>query len=436
MKLNSLFSLVAPIVVALTMVGCGEIISQKSSTITGRITDENGLPVRDARVFTLDSEGRSTANGAYVLSGNREDFISVFAEITQNGVLYKGRNVVRTSNSAAQLSLNIVVAPSTSLARMQGTIRFNSNPVSGARVYAYAPGYLSSAVAVTDDFGNYSLNDLVAGKNYEISAGKVNFKNAETTLNFTAGEVKTVNFNLAAAGAPILPTVVGITTRSWVSPRQSRSPGDMMAYESIKQLIDPERVVKLASRSSSAGQPIEVELNWNRLTGVDFAGYGVYRGIGFGTITDYDYYKEPLSGTYIDGDRSLLPNQLYRYQLTATDTSFPNFDDSEGPRSAIAEARTLNDLFVDSVSLISPNGVRFNWQSGSGATTFVVFIFDRFPGIGVTSIYNNQSSPTSNLFLDYNGSGLIRGRTYNYLVLGLANSNNSRTLSTIGQFTY
>ncbi len=436
MKLLKLISYVAPALVALTLTGCGEIILGKTATITGRVTDSNGLPVRDARVYTADSEGQSTANGAYVLNGNREDFLTVFSEITQNGVLYKGRNVARGTNGTSQLSVNIVVSPATDLARMQGTIRFAGNPVSGARVFAYAAGYLSSTVAVTDINGSYSLNDLVPNKSYSISAGKVNFKNAETTLTFNSSEVKTVNFNLADAGAPTLPVVTGITARTWVSPRQTRSAGDAAAYEAIKRMIDPERASRMATRSSSSGQPVEIELNWNRLQGVDFAGYGVYRGFGTGSIIDYDYYKEPMSGTYIDTDGSVQPNQLYRYQLTATDTSYPNFADSEGARSAIVEARTLDDLFAFSPQILNPNGVRFTWQGGSGSTSYVVFVFDRFPGIGVTSIFNNQSSPTSGLFLDYNGSSLVRGNSYYYLVLGLANSNNSRTLSTIGQFTY
>lgn len=423
-------------VVAFGLTGCGE--PEKLASITGRVTDINGLPVRDARVFTVDGETRTTTNGSYVLTQVREDNIAVFAEyISDTGARFRGRSVTRTVNNQVQGSVNITVGSEGSLATIRGIVRDRfGRPLASASVFAYAQGYLSSARTVTDENGVYELRDLVAGLAYTVQAGGFGFSNDETNLSVTAGSVTTRNFTLDDAGSPILPAPTNLHVITWVSPRTTRSRDEAGAYEQVRRLYDPARAQRLASRATFTGNPIEVELNWDRLQGADFYGYGIYRGTGAsGTILEYDFYREPMSGTYIDGDTNLLPGTTYRYQLTALGTLFPEDPDAEGPRSSIIVADTLDDLRLGSAN-VAGNNVVFNWFSGSGASSYVVFVFDRFPGLGVTSILNNQSSPTSNLTLTFTNPGLVRGRTYYYLVLGLANSNRSRTISQVGQFVY
>ncbi len=416
--------------------GCSE--PQKLASITGRVTDINGLPVRDARVFTIDGQTRTSTNGTYTLTQVREDNIAVQAEYTSpTGARFVGRTVTRTVDNQIQNSVNITVGSVSALGSVRGVVRDRfGRPLAGASVFAYAQGYLSSARTITDESGNYDLRDLVAGLAYSMSVGGFGYANDETNISLSSGQTLTRNFTLDDAGNPTLPAPQNLRVISWVSPRTSRAPGEAAAYEQVKRLYDRDRAQRAATRATFAGNPIEVEINWDRLQGVDFYGYGVYRGTGpSGVIVEYDFYREPMSGTYIDGDNALLPDNTYRYQLTSLGTLFPDDPDSEGPRSSIVVADTLDDLRLGS-AVVNGNDIVFNWFGDSGATSYVVYIFNQFPGLGVTSILNNQSNPTTQLNTTFPNAGLVRGQTYYYLVLGLANSNRSRTISQVGQFIY
>lgn len=425
--------------VTLLIAGCGSVVYE-NSTLSGRVADEDGQPVRDADVWTTDATTRSSVNGSYTLRGSRSGDINVFAETVQDGVTYRGRNMVRAVANEPQYSCNIVVFPLNRLAEISGTVRNDfGDPIVGARVFAYSDGYLTSASTVTDTNGQYSLDFLGGGVPYTIQAGAPGFENDTGTITLSNGENETVNFVLFDAGFPALPQVTGLSATTWVSPsfasRGGQNPAS--AYENIKRRWNPSRAIS-SGRTSTMGNPIEVELNWDRLIGADFYGYGIYRGFSSGSITDYDFYREPLSGTYIDTDENLNPDSTYRYQITALGTRFPEDPDSEGPRSAIAQARTLDDLTVDTFTVGS--SLEFDWSSQSGATSFVVYVFDDFPSVDLNSIWNNESSPSGGGSYSYNRianpGGFISGQTYYYIVLGLANSNASRTLSPVQSFVY
>ena len=435
MKKTVVFSLAC---LALFMTqGCVQVF--ENSTLSGRVADVDGQPVRDARVWTADGETRSSVNGSYTIRGSREGDVNVFAESTQDGVTWRGRNMVRAVADEPQYSCNIVVFPASTLARMHGSVRNDfGDPIVGAKIFAYTPGYLTSASTVTDADGNYSLTDLGSGYNYTVQAGAGGFANDTASVTLSSGENRLFNFVLFDRGVPTLPQVTGVSSTTWTSPNFVARGGQDQesAFENIKRMWNPNRPIR-NTRTSSAGNPIEVELNWNRLIGDDFYGYGIYRGTGGGSITDYDFYREPISRTYIDTDDNLQPNQLYRYQLTALGTGYPEAVNSEGPRSAAIDARTLNDL---TTSVIASSILQFNWNTNSGATSYVVYIFDRFPSVGVSSIFNNESGPVGGSSYSYNRAtnpaGLVSGTTYYYLVLGLANSNASRTLSPVSSFEY
>lgn len=441
MRNRTAFALVAALSVTM-LTGCVEVL--RTSTITGRVTDSNGRPARDVVVRTRDAETRSSSSGAFVLNGNREGDIIVTAEVTRDGLTYRGRTVARTISGQSSLSANIVIAPVTQLARISGSVRDrNGRFLQGVRVFAFAPGYLSSTSAVSGSDGRYELVDLIAGTTYTVQAGGPGYENDTDTLSLTAGENRTFNFVLDDRGTPVLPQVTNLGARAWTSHVPAGRNVNSQAWEAvenIRQRWDGPRTRPATSRNTLvAGNPVEVELFWDRLQGPDFYGYGIYRGIGTASIIDYDFYREPLAGTYIDGDASLLRNAVYRYQVTALGTGFPDAPGSEGPRSAIVEARTLGILNANANS-VAPATLQFTWNSNTGANSFVVYLFEEFPRIGVTSIFNNESSPISGNTFVYNRTtnpaGLVQGRTYFYLVLGLANSNSSRTLSQVGTFIY
>lgn len=414
--------------------GCEPLV--KTSTITGRVTDENGLPVRDAHVWTADGSTQTTSNGAFVLPGNRNDFVTVKADFVQSGVTFRGQNVARAVQDQVQTSINITIAPVSRLAKIHGTVKDRDGfLLSGVSVFAFMGGNLSSVRAVTNDMGEYELPDLVSGVTYELSAGNYGYSNDETSLTLSAHEDRAFNFVVDNAGFPTLPAPTNLGAIAWTSPALSRDAQAAQAYENLKRLYDKKRASRLPTgRATSMGNPIEIQLDWDRLSGPDFYGYGIYRGTGSGSIGEYDFYREPLAGTYIDGDPNFVPGLNYRYQITALGTLFPDDPDSEGPRSAIVSAQTLNDMVANEVPLTGP--VSFSWQAGSGASEYVVYLFDRYPGIGVESIWNNENNPTSQMSLNYSGAALVTGHTYYYMVLGLANGTDSRTISEVKQFTY
>lgn len=415
------------------LAGCGEEV--KTATITGRVTDEDGLPVRDAKVYTIDAETRTSTNGAYILPGNREEFLAVFAEAQVGNQVYRGRNLVRTVPDTEQVSINITVAAPNRLADIRGTVRDrNGRLLAGASVFAFMDGNLSSARAVTDTNGNYNLRDLISGRDYTVQAGAPGYSNDTDNLVLDPGDSLVLNFTLGTAGFPNLPAVDDLTARAWTSPAITRNSRAWGAYENIKRKWSPTRAVTVAKgRSTFSGAPVEIQLDWTRLEGPDFYGYGIYRARGNGALADYDFYREPLAGTYIDAATDLLPLQNYRYGITALGTSYPDDPDSEGPLSNLVEVETLDDLV-----LVGTTGspLTFRWQPGSGAEDYVVYVYDRYPGLGVESIWNNEDNFASGTSKVYDGPNLVRGRTYYYLVLGLANGNTSRTLSEVGEFIY
>jgi len=63
-----------------------------------------------------------------------------------------------------------------------------------------------------------------------------------------------------------------------------------------------------------------------------------------------------------------------------------------------------------------------------------VYLFDEYPGIGVDPIWDNSASPVGGTQLTYTGPNLQSGRRYYYVILGLANGQTSRTITTVEEF--
>ena len=76
----------------------------------------------------------------------------------------------------------------------------------------------------------------------------------------------------------------------------------------------------------------------------------------------------------------------------------------------------------------------FRWEAATGAESYIVYLFDRYPSLGVDPIWSNSGTPTTNLELPYTGGALQSGRQYFYLVLGVANNFDSRTISEVDDF--
>ncbi|MBL8047117.1 MAG: carboxypeptidase regulatory-like domain-containing protein [Chthonomonas sp.] len=427
---------------AVILAGCGGQTATRSVTVSGRITDVDGAPIRGATVTAGSATTTSSTNGAYVLDRVLSIDQAVIAEyVDGNGVTYRGRNLARVSEGEQTISVNMMIAPTSSLARISGYVedRFG-NRIVGARVFAYGGGAYSSSSAVSGDNGRFVIRDLISGVDYQLNAGAVGYSNDFDSATLNAGQERSMLFVLGDAGFPVLPAPTGLTTLAWTSQPASRDARHNAAMTQVKSLFDPGYATRRAAKTrlTNSAAPIEVEVEWTPLQGNNFLGYGIYRGEGSGTIVGRDYWREPLGGAYIDGDVNLRPGRTYNYQITALGTSYPEDPDAEGPRSSVVSAETLDDLFLTAPNFgTAPNSsIQFRWQAGSGAESYVVYLFDEYPGPGVQSIWNNASSPTTSNVLNYSGSALAINNTYYYVVLGLANSQRSRTISAVDSFVY
>lgn len=416
-------------VLCLMLAGCGG-QGTKNSTVTGTVTDINGNAGRNVRVSGGGSSTFTTTSGAFVLTKVREGEQILRAEIVQDGVRYVGENLARVFSNEQTQSVNIVIAPESQMAILEGRITDrNGRALQNARVFALGGG-ITSQSAITDREGRYILGGLVSGITYEVNAGGGGFSSDRDQIVMAPRERRTLNFVLGAPGGGALPAPTNLVAISWTSPAAQGRSRDANAYEQIKRLFDPRRS-REPSRDTNLGNPIEVNLFWDAISSDNLLGYGIYRGRAGNDLRDLDFWREPLAGAYIDLDPNLNQNQTYSYAITSLTTRYPD-PGTESDFSNLAQVTTLGDLRLLDTSV----PLRFAWQGGSGATEYIVYLFDRFPGIGVDSIWNNANAPTNSLFLNYNGPALQIGRRYYYLVLGTTNGGDSRTISPVGEFQY
>ncbi len=426
---------------ALILLGCGGSAGRTDQAqVSGIVTDLDSNPVRGAKVsFNFSSASRgetlSNSNGIYVLDMIPEGNIVIRAEVTQDGITYRGQNVARTFAHERSKSVNITVAPVDRLARAYGTVRTREGYlVENAEVF-FNGGTLSSNRAVTDENGEFEIRDLIGGIAYDVLASARTYDSDLASLTLSPGENRRIDFVLEFESNPGFLPPNDLTAVAWTSPAEEilRSPGQAEAYEQLKRLFDPRRASRKAQgRDTIAGNPIEVDLYWSPAFDEALLGYGIYRGAGVNAPTSsLDYLRDPMTGTYADLDRNLFEGNVYTYQITALNTSYPDFSGSESSKSTPVWVETLGDLILMEPRL-SP--LSFRWQNFSGAEEYIVYLFDREPKIGVSSFWNNEGAPTDQTFLNYTGPSLVSGRTYYYLVLGLANSQSSRTISRLASF--
>jgi hypothetical protein len=417
------------------LAGCGGFTGSTSSVVSGTVVDINNQPIRDARVSSRFGSARTSTTGAFSIPRQGEGEVELVAEVSKSGRLYRGRTqVLNFANSESQ-SVNIVVAPEDELATLRGIVRDRSgNRLEGASVYAYF-GAGSSQRAFTDEDGEYLLRDLVAGADYEVSAGGQGLRSDRTQVVLDRGETRGLDFVCGDPGIPNLdpPQNVGVVT--WVSPVDAtRRPGGDPA-EAVKRLMDPARAKRrafagkpAASRTPDGDSLVEADLFWDEVRDDDLTGHGIYKAESGGSLRGVDFFADPLAGYYVDLD--LRRSRSYRYAVTAISSLYPDFGGTESALSDVVAAETLGSLRLSTPTL---RPLTFRWQSGSGADEFVVFLFDEFPGVDVQSVWNNSGNRATGTSYQYDGPTLPRG-SYWYIVVGLANSDDSRTISQVGSF--
>lgn len=421
---------------AVMLAGCSnDSASSRTSAVSGTVTGRDGNPVIGARVSVGGAVTFTGPTGSYFLERVRPDDQMIFAEFTQEGIRYRGQNLARTFEGEVRPNVNITIAPERTLARIRGTVRDREGrPLSGVTVFAYGGGSLSSSRALTNAQGDYQINSLAAGFDYEVLANGQGYRADRDQVFLSDGETKILDLQLSEAGFPNMPPPENLTAVTWVSPRATSRSRDLdaQAVEAIKRRWDPKRSVLRSQRSFPNGELVEVVLEWEPVETNELLGYGIYRGrSATGSLASVDFLRETLTGYYVDISTPLQTQSTFFYEVRSLSAQYPDDrPDSESAPSNRVEARILGPLSVG----VSLPQVRFSWNEESGATEYVVYVYDREPGIGVNPIAENENSPATGNGWTYSGPALQPNREYYYIVLGLGNNQNSRTVSGVGRF--
>ncbi len=420
------------------MAGCGGggTGSGVKGEVSGLILDYNGDAVRGAKVW-IDGSGETLSNsaGTFLLHDVRPGDRRVRAEIVQDGLTYRGENMVRVFEGERSKSVQVTVMRPNQMARVYGVVIDNQGfNLEGARVYAIPTttgGVFGSSLELTNSNGRFDFDSLMGGEEYKIIASGVGYNSDADFVTVPAGGETELVLTLKNPTDPLLPAPTGLEAVTWTTPREvTRSPQSESAYQNIKRLYDPRTPVKSITRNTIDGNWIEADLFWDSYP--DHAahiGFGIYRRTGgSGSFTAIDFLRDTEAESFIDMDEDLIEFQTYQYYISAVNTSDPS-NNSESDPSNTAQVQTLGDLYPMS-PLQGP--LRFRWESGSGAENYVVYMFDEYPGIGVGPWWT--SSTVTGTQVTYSGGALQSGRRYYYVVVGSANANQSRTISRVESF--
>lgn len=430
---TSVFMPLLPLTISV-LAGCGGYVGPKTATVTGTVLDVDNNPVIGARVYTVDSSTYSSTSGAYVLTFNRHGEVKVRAELIKNGVTYTGVNWALNFDNEQTQNINIVVGPVSTKAKIVGTVRDRDGfLLENVPVYAYS-GAGSSQRTFTNSEGAYVLEDLLSSVAYTVSASARTYRNDTDGVVLSSGESRTLNLVLGNPANTAFNAPTNLEVVTWVSPTDpTRSAsGTDDVFSKFKKSFDPryKEGAAIQTRALRDDLIVESDLFWDEITHSDLLGFNLYRGNGATSSLSYlDFLAEPVAAYYVD----IGPNVMstYSYGVTALATVYPDTSTSESDLSNIVTAETLDRLDLLTVNFAP---LTFRWLAGSGAEEYYVFLYDEFPGVAATWIWDNLSSPTSSTLLTYTGPSLQPGRTYYYLVLGTANGGSSRTISQVGSF--
>jgi Carboxypeptidase regulatory-like domain len=423
------------------ILGCGG-VGAGSGSVAGLILDMNGNPVRGARVFVSDGtlrETNSNSSGSYRISGVSATDILIKAEYDNGSTLFRGENLARVFDQEQVNNHNIVLIPSNQIGSLQGRVQSSGGlRIQGARISAKPTNgsQLSSTQTVADDNGNFFLSGLAGGVTYQIQASFPGFHSADATRTVSAGNTLTINYSLGPNGDPLLPAPANLDAVAWTSPLElTRGVEQQRTMESIKKFIDPRYKKPLPNgRGTSTGSPVEVQLYWDRFDSLEILGYAIWRKRSSDPYEPADYLRDPLAESYLDSNINLRDGIQYSYVVSATNTNYPDTDNSLSDDSNAVSVTPLGDMNILSPT-IAGNNVTFRWSAVPNAANYTIYVFDTYPGIMVSSFANNFNNPATGTQWTYNLAPLTSGHLYYYLIMGSNSNDSARTLSVIGSFT-
>jgi len=483
---NSLLPTMVMLLVVTSLIqGCGG--GTKRSFVHGTVSDIDRNVLVDAEVWVGDRSTRSLITGAYRLESVPSGWKTIRARAIVNGQRWEGSTAAEVLKNEPTMNVNIVLAPARQLTSIEGHVFDDTGyRVRGARVLvttrllnpedssAYDGPY-GSIVAITDGSGFYRLRDVPTGLSAVIAASKVGFTNDEVSIGETTDGI-VVDFELSESNlsfgpdAPILEWIESYTMPNPIV-RSGSNPYDAIrAFTSprFREALKAGRMTR-AIRSTPPGSLIEIDLYWNALDvnwSEDLAGYGIYRTTDPSVeMKAIDFVRDPYANFYGDMGAELTPNQSYYYAVSAVDVEFLDRFNEPDPAAESPMSNTLSVIPLGQLQSLSPGqGVsvsdspRFTWQLLSGATSYAVYVYDRFPTLpldptvydpldplaawGALPIwpsnepdFDNSTVGAGQDFIEYSGPALSFGRTYYWVVLAQDNSGTAFSYSQLRSFT-
>jgi len=427
----------------LSLAGCGGGgHSGLRGEVSGVVFDVDGYVVRDASVESSGESTVSNSAGVYALTDIPARDVVVTAEVTRNGVRYLGQNVATVTYGERTKNVNIAVYREDQLASMYGTVRdVDGHRLQGIRVFLRPDDdpsttaddtLLTSAVAVTDSNGQYSVGRLCSGLTYRLQVNGRTYNSAMSTVNLSAGENRQLNLTVPDGTEVSLPVPSNLSATAYTSPSAVRGDSKLArAVESLRQKLRP-KATHTITRTTVRGNPIEVDLFWDPSQSTGLLGDGIYRGTNGGALRNVDFLRDPEAVFFADYDDNLVENTSYSYAISALDTLYDGTY-GETDVSNAATVSPLGDLILSGVT--AGAHPTFRWQSVYGATRYSVFLYTEYPTIGVDYTFTNYDSPVNGTSYTYDGAALTSGRTLYYIVTAERPDQSAVSFSQVGLFT-
>lgn len=385
----------------LFVLGCGGGGGEKAQSlgrgeVSGVVFDADHQPVRGATVYVDTGGTRETVTdslGSYVLTGVIADDVVIGAR-TADGT-YLGQNLARVYKGERDVSVNITLYPAGSLGRVYGKVTDGQGrALRGLRVFARPTDgdVLSSASAVTDGNGFYSIGRLARNVEYRLLANNLGRGEATTPITLTGSETRQ-DLALTGESNPTLSPPEALEAIAYTTPgedtlsRSVDSSAQRKALESVKRLLDPTRAARLAKlaktrNTTTYDEPIEIDLSWNEYTTIDTYGFGIYRFVGTGTTPIETFLHDPLANYFADGDATIRDGVSYTYRITAINSSYDeNTGAGESEYSNSSTVVPLGELLLN-----PPVNGAARWQSVGGADLYQVYSYAQYPGLAVAPI--------------------------------------------------
>lgn len=435
------------ILCSLALLGCGGGGGgggDETAEVGGNVIDLVGTLIPNADITIRDRTTTTNAGGVYNVEGLPEGVWEIHAESQPNadGVVYSAKTAVQCFEGERSRNVNLTLVRLDQQATLYGVVRDRDGfIVQGAHVFAFIQSggaQIASTMDITNAQGEYELKTLASGLAYTINGSARGYASDRDTVTLTAGERRQFDIVLGDAADPLLAAPGSLTAVAWTTPDMNlRGGGDAGAFEQIKRRYDPARARRASEPGGQlrtiGGNHIEVDLTWDPpSTNLQYLlGYGVYRATSaVGASQPVDFLRDPETYFFADLADELVEAQTYYYEMTSLNVNYPGTGNSESGFSNRVGVETLGDL---ELLPVTQGPLTFHWTNTSGADEFFVYLFDERPTINVFEIYRNGVAATGTSHV-YGGPALQSGRRYYYMILGLANSNNSRTISRIGEF--